>query len=137
MRHIGPYPEIGGVFAKLGPWTSERNVPKRGALAIFYDDPNVVEASKLRSDACVVVPEDYSLDAEGISLIDMPAGKFAVGKYVGPYSGLPGAWGDFMGEWFPSSGLEIGEGFCYEQYMNDPQTTEPAKLETLLFMPVR
>jgi len=137
MRHIGPYPGIGETFGKLGQWAAEHNVPCCGALAIFYDNPMTVEESKLRSDACFLVPDGYSLDEEGVSCFDFPGGKFAVTKYVGSYSGLPQAWGSFMSGWFANSGLEYGEGETYEQYENDPRTTEPEKLETLLFVPVK
>ena len=137
MRHTGPYPLIGDVFGRLAKWGGENSVPIQGALAIFYMDPNVHAPEELQSDACLIVPAGYSIESPNITMLDMPAQKCAVAKYVGPYTGLPTAWGEFMGEWFPKSGLQADPaGLSYEQYMNDMRTTPPDKLETWLFQSV-
>jgi AraC family transcriptional regulator len=138
MRHTGPYPEIGKVFDRIVQWATEHSVRVQGALAIFYSDPTSVPAEELQSDACVVVPSAYSTDVVGVTEFEIPEQTCAVGRYIGPYSGLPGAWGEFMSAWFPASGLEMDANHApYEVYTNDPRTTAPELLETLLHQPVK
>ncbi len=138
MRHTGPYPQIGPVFDKLMQTAGPLQIPIRGAIAIFYMDPGKHAAEELQSDACVVVPGDYTLEAEGLTIRNLPAQFCACAHYVGPYQGLPGAWNEFMGTWFPQSGYTAEEsGFSYEQYLNNPMDTPAEKLETNLFLPVK
>ena len=65
VRHLGPYNQIGRAFAELG----QRLGPAMGMLfaqggamiALYHDAPESVAPDELRSDAGVVVPEDFAL----------------------------------------------------------------------------
>ncbi len=41
-----------------------------------------------------------------------------------------------MGQWLPHSGEQLGQGDCYELYLNEPSNTPEEALETLLYVPL-
>jgi len=137
MRHVGPYPEIGAVFGRLAPWAGQHGVPFQEALAIFYDNPEVVPAAELRSDAGLVVSQDFQSDDPAVHFVEIPTATYAVATYMGHYSGLSGAWGEFIGKWIPQSGHELVDGLSFEVYMNDCTTTAPEELRTDLYVPIK
>ncbi len=141
IRHIGPYTGIGSAFEGLGPLVCKLNLNPVGAqrLGIFHDDPRVVPAAELRSDACVTLtgPEpDASLLEEGARLDKIPGGRYATVRHEGSYDGLPAAWGKFMSEGLPAAGLKPRAGVCFEVYRNDPNETAAEDLITELYEPV-
>jgi AraC family transcriptional regulator len=135
MRHIGPYMQIGATFGKLVDWAAMHGLDGHEMLAVYYDNPVIVPPADLRSDACVVVDDDYQISDESVSIVTIPAGSYAVATCVGPYTGLGESWGIFIGQWFPSSGHKMamcGEVTCFEKYVNDVRSTPPEQLITEL-----
>jgi len=57
VRHVGPYHTIGKAFGRLE-WAGPRGLlrfPETKVLAVYHDDPDAVEESKLTSSACITV----------------------------------------------------------------------------------
>lgn len=136
MRHIGPYFLIGATFGKLAAFAKQNGVPFDKSLAIYHDNPEDMPADQLRSDACLVVPEGYSLESDEVTVFDIPANKYAVATYIGAYDGLGEAWAQFMGKWFPASGQKMGSGVCFELYLDDCSQAPKEQLRTELYEPV-
>lgn len=135
-RHLGPYPQIGRAFEEL--FSRLTDVPVVGPpIAIFYDDPHDVPESDLRSDAAAPVPADFEASPEGLHIVDMPPGKYAVHLHRGSYEGLPGAWKEFESGALPAAGITPREGLCFERYLNDCSQVPPAELLTEIWVPVR
>lgn len=65
MPHRGEYTAINGAFERLGAWAGPRGLfgPSTRMFGIYYDDPETVPASELRSDACLTVPEGTSVNS--------------------------------------------------------------------------
>lgn len=137
MAHKGAYNTIGQTFCQLWSWIQANNVPVRGCIGIWYDDPLITPVEELRSDAAVFVPEDFVCDDPAVHLVEIPAATYAVAIHKGPYDGLGTSWSQFIGQWLPASGYEIGPGICYELYVSDMSTTAPADLITELYEPVQ
>ncbi len=139
VRHIGPYNQIGSAFGELG----QRLGPAIGALAmqgaamiaLYHDDPESVAPDELRSDAAVVVPEDFPLPPR-VTEQRLPAGRYASTLHVGPYDQLGDVWLRFMGEWLPESGEHVAASPAVETYLNSPETTPKDDLRTLLSIPL-
>ncbi|WP_320170568.1 GyrI-like domain-containing protein [Maridesulfovibrio sp.] len=137
-EHTGPYNEIGAAWEKLCAWAGPAghfNATTR-FYGVFYDDPATVEPQKLRSEACITVGADVPASAD-INVRDFQGGKYAVAVHLGPYEKLVDSWSEFYGSWLPGSGMDMGQGPCMEQYMNDPMTTKPEHLVTLLLLPLK
>jgi effector-binding domain-containing protein len=65
----------------------------------------------------------------------IPGGKAAVAVHTGPYAQLGDTY-DRLTAFIKERGLKT-ESFCYEFYLNDPETTPPATLQTEIFFPLK
>ncbi len=124
VRHVGPYSQIGEAIERIFGWAGANGLirfPQTSALAVYHDDPEAVEASKLRSDACITVPEGTKADGD-VRTMRIPGGRFAVAHVEIDPSEYGAAWDRLVGEWMPENGLASDtERMCYEMYLNDPQ----------------
>ncbi|MCP4550213.1 MAG: AraC family transcriptional regulator [bacterium] len=139
LRHVGPYPEIGPAFGQLYQQALAQNpeLMKSEWLAIFHDDPENTAPEKLRSDACVVIPEGVELKCEdGYRMDTIEAGSYATTRHIGSYMNLGRTWQEFVGTWIPAQGQKVRNGYCFEIYINDCQTTPEEQLITDLYEPV-
>jgi AraC family transcriptional regulator len=46
----------------------------------------------------------------------LPGGRYAVLDFKGTAAEIGAAWGALMGQWLPSSGLQLDSRPCYEYY---------------------
>lgn len=138
MPHRGAYMKMSTAYEKLSGLLVARELisQTRELVGIFYDDPTEVPEADLRSHAAFVVHDDMPIEAP-IEEIILPAGKHAVLSYKGPYSGLKAAYGQFYGDWLPSSGEEPADRATFEIYYNSPMDTAPDDLLTDLVMPLK
>ncbi|WP_319758983.1 GyrI-like domain-containing protein [Maridesulfovibrio sp.] len=137
-EHVGPYEEVGNAWEILCKWAGPAGIFDETTkfYGVYYDDPNEISAEKLRSEACITVPSATNAPAE-IKFKDFPGGRYAVTTHLGPYEGLGKSWSQFYEEWLPTSEENHADAPCYEQYMNNPKTTKPEQLVTLLLMPLK
>ncbi|HYE76895.1 MAG TPA: GyrI-like domain-containing protein [bacterium] len=64
-----------------------------------------------------------------------PTGKYAAWTYTGPYEGLAAAWGAFV-DGVKGAGHRVADREWFEIYLDDPSTTPPESLRTVLHVPV-
>ena len=138
IRHKGPYLEVGVAFQKLISVFAARNLwqAARGMLAIYHDDPGVTKPQALRSDAGIIVTDDFEIP-DVLDDIAVPHGRMAVMRYKGPYAGLAAAYESLFRDWLPASGEEPRDAPCFEVYLNDPAKTAPDDLLTDICVPIR
>ena len=128
VRHIGPYKgddEIfENLFNKLMKWAGPRELlrfPETKVLAVYHDDPKITPENKLRTSACITVPEDTSVEGE-IGKMTVPGGKFAVARFeLTGSEEYEEAWNTVMGGWLPESGYQPDDRPCYELFQSDPK----------------
>lgn len=138
LRHVGPYTDIGPVIEKACGIAGAKGLfgPDTQVLSLSYDDPNVTEEGKLRSDAGVTLA-DPSVDVGPLSKGEIAGGSYAVAIYKGPYEGLRGAYDWLFGTWLPASGYEADDRPCVDIYLNNPEENPPEAWLTEIRMPVR
>jgi AraC family transcriptional regulator len=139
VRHIGPYNRVGEAFGRLMRWAGPRGLlrfPETKSLAVYRDSPEVTEADKLRSDACITVPEGTKVDGE-VGLLRIPGGKFAVGRFEIAANEFGEAWNVLMGGWLPGSGWQPDDRMCYELYLNDHEQHPQKKFVIDICEPVK
>lgn len=145
LRHTGPYYLIGQTFGQLMGEGGRRGVPMNLTVALYYDDPGTTPEAELRSDACLLLAP--GVEVEGLvkidqpepgnpHLVEVPAGRYAVGTYMGSYEGIGQAWNEFIGQVIPQAGLTIAEGVCFEMYMNNCMVTPVEQLRTDIYVPI-
>jgi effector-binding domain-containing protein len=64
----------------------------------------------------------------------IPAGKAATCMHIGPYPEIASAYTD-LSTWITAQNLRPS-GVAYEFYLNDPEHTPPAELQTLILFPL-
>lgn len=138
LRHVGPYSDIGPVIARACGIAGAKGLigPQTRVLSLSYDDPNVTEEGKLRSDAGITL-SDPSADTGALSKGEIAGGSYATALYKGPYEGLRGAYDWLFGTWLPASGYEADDRPCVEIYLNNPAENPPDEWQTEIRMPVR
>ncbi len=137
-RHIGAYNKIGEAFDRVFKWAGPRSLirfPETKSLAVYHDSPEVTDASKLRSDACLTVPPGTKVDGD-IGTMKIPGGLFAVAHVEMDVTQFGEAWDKLM-EWMPTSGYQPDHRMCYEVYLNDPDTHPEKKWLVDICEPVR
>ncbi len=89
VRHVGPHNQIPTAFERIGQLLGAAGprLQREGSemIAIYWDDPDAVPVEELRSDAAVVVPENFSLPG-GLVEQRLKAGPYACTIHVGPTS---------------------------------------------------
>jgi AraC family transcriptional regulator len=144
LKRFGPYEGISETFDQLYGWVESQRVPVQRMIGVYWDNPEFVQASKLRSVACVEVPESYQItDRAGLRaglpllLEDIPGGEYATARHVGPYEQLGPAWEELTRQVEGQMGRRIREkDGAFEVYVNDPSETPPQHLITELYMPL-
>ena len=137
--HTGDYQQIGPTFERLMGTAGSLGLlgPDSTSIGIYYHDPDATPIDELRSHACVVVPQEFDQVPDGFEIVDLPAGEVAVGVHRGPYIELGQSYRWLFGEWLPSSGRVPADRPCYEIYADDPRTTKPEELRTLICIPLK
>ncbi|UCH51710.1 MAG: AraC family transcriptional regulator [Chloroflexota bacterium] len=143
IRHIGPYRGDHGLFDrlfnKLMAWAGPRGLlrfPETKVLTVYYDNPDITDESKLRTDACITVPEDTQAEGE-IGKSTIPAGKYAIAHFEITPDQYQDAWNAVYGGWLPESGYQPEDGPCYELYLNNPKEHPQGKHVVDICVPVK
>lgn len=143
VRHIGPYQGDGelfkALFGRLMAWAGPRGLvcpPETRFLTIYHDDPNITEASKLRTSVCISVPEDTQVSGE-VGKMAVPAGRYARLRFELLPTDYQAAWETVYGSWLPDSGYQPVDAPPYEQYLNDASKHPEGKAIVEICLPVK
>lgn len=128
VRHIGPYKGdsslFENLFQRLMKWAGPRdllNFPETKVMAVYHDDPKITDEDKLRTSACISIPEKTEVEGE-VGKMAIKAGKYAVAHFeIEDTTEYEKAWNLVYGAWLPDSGYQPADGPCYELYLNNPK----------------
>lgn len=122
IRKVGPYGKetCGQAFCELFQWAGPRGFAESGEIiGVYWDNPEVTEPEKCRSDACVTVPPGTETHG-AVSLQTIQGGPYAVCHFESAPEGFPKCWEDTF-EWLIESGHECDEKPCLEIYHNNAE----------------
>ena len=139
MRHVGPYGVDGGIgllWKSFERWIKARGLRRSGTqtIGIGHDAPRIVEADKLRYDACLVVDADFKAD-RFVNTADLPGGTYAVVPFEGTPPEISTAW-ERLFAWLPGSGYQPDERPCLELRHDLDPLTSTGRLRCELCLPV-
>ncbi|MGX9966868.1 AraC family transcriptional regulator [Roseomonas sp. F4] len=142
VTHRGAYNAIGTAFDRIKAWAAARGLvgPAPRFLGLYHDDPSSVAEKDLRAEAGIVVPEGVPEGvegSEGVTIRDLPANRFAVLLFKGPYAELERAYTWLYRDWLPSSGEEPADEPVREDYLNDCRGLPPSEWLTAVMLPLR
>lgn len=139
IRLTGEYGSLdySGTWGELWQFVKEHKLFTAGIehLAIYRNDPKVTEPSKLTSDLCLVVHKDANPQGK-VGVKELEGGKYAMFHYQGTYQNLDAVYDKIYADLLPSSGLKLRNEPVLEKYLNNPDSTEPEKLKTEIYVPV-
>ena len=117
---------------------NKKNLMGKEAMmfGIGHDNPNIIDADKLRFDACITW-DDKSVQPEGeVASKTIEGGKYAMFLHKGAYENLKETY-DAIGDWILKSGYEVRDLPMFEKYLNrDPRRTKPENLKTEIYVPL-
>ena len=143
VRHIGPYKGnsdlFDRMFTKLFKWAGARdllNFPETKTIAVYHDNPEVTDDSKLRTSMCISVAPETEVDGE-VGKMKIDGGKYALGHFELAVDEYEDAWKMIYGNWLPQSGYQPDDKPCFEMYLNDPQEHPENKCIVDICIPVK
>src|SRR5262249_8433800 len=132
VRHTGPFQGISAAFERVIAWSAQRGValPPARLVGLYYDDPEITPAERLRADVCV----ETSLTpgaAGGVVRRTLPGGRYAVALHVGPLPTITSTYLGLIGGWAPSTRYALADEPVMEVYLDPPGAlTSPDELQT-------
>ena len=118
-------------FARLIDYLESAGIDISGPPFAIYHDP-ASEGSDVEMCLPVAQPVPESGD---ITCREISVGNAASTVHTGPYEEIESAY-MALAEWVNENGYEP-TGETYEFYLNDPGTTSPEDLQTVIFMPLK
>jgi AraC family transcriptional regulator len=117
MRHTGPYGEPIGRFwlEQVAPWMAADGLMGNARYGISHDDPSITDPASCRYDACVEVTEEFKPSGRALTTT-LPGGRYAVMPFKGNTRQVAAAWRQLLGEWLPSSRMQLDNRPCFEFY---------------------
>lgn len=138
LEKFGPYNETDEAMDKLCAILGARGLmDKVGEIVcLYYEDPETTKPEDLRMHAGFELDESFPVEPP-LDELRLPAGRYAVMRHVGPFTGLPAAYTEFYGTWLPASGEEPAASPCFETYPGMTPDTPPEEIVTELWMPLK
>ncbi len=138
-RHIGSYKDIDNNFKGILKWAVARdlfNQDDSKVLTVYHDNPKITSNDRLRSSACITIPEGTEINGE-ICSMRIPGGKFAIACFEINKDQFEEAWDTICRDWLPDSGYAPDDRFCYEIYNNDQRLHPERKFIIDIYFPIK
>ena len=134
LRYTGDYDGCDAAWRRLDALSRATGLDAYAhqGIGLVYDDPEVTAAEHLRYDAALVmnrtdIPVGYPPELQHRTI---PAGRYAVARYEGPYDELLEVYVTLLGQWMPFRRVELFDEPVVEIYLNRPDEVPPEKLVT-------
>jgi AraC family transcriptional regulator len=142
IRHVGPFQENSALFERLlgriRAWAESRGLllPSARLLSVSHDLPEITDASRLRLDAAITVPEGTRTDGE-IGRQRLAGGSYAVSRVRIRPNQFVETWDALMGGWLPGSGYQPDDRPRFELYRNDPAADPDGMIDVEVCLAVK
>ncbi|MCQ7057998.1 DNA gyrase inhibitor SbmC [Escherichia coli] len=135
---VGPWEQtVKQGFEQLLMWVDSKNIAPLEWIAVYYDNPDVVPADKLRCDTVVSVPDSFVIpqNSEGVTLTELAGGEYAVAVARVENHDFATPWYQFFNLLLQDSTYQISARPCFEIYMNNG--TEDGYWDIEMYVPVQ
>ncbi len=122
---------LGQAYDAVMQQASQQGAQPAGAPFVAYYNMDMQDL-----DIAAGFPFAQKLAGQGkVQAGEIPGGPAATCLHVGPYDQVGGAY-EALQKWLQANGRET-TGIAYEFYLNDPQVTPPAQLQTQVVFPLK
>ncbi len=119
---VGPWDQtVPKGFEQLVMWVDGNHIHPLEWIAVYYDNPDLVPAEKLRCATAVCVPENFTIPAnsEGVKATEVAGGHYAVAQARVENYDFETPWRLFFNSLLEDSQYQIAPKPCFEIYLND------------------
>ena len=137
IRHVGPYEDVPDqLWQQLADWAKSKRLPDDLTfLGIAQDAPGLTAPERLRFDAGIVVPEEFSPEgAVGHQVLE--AAEFAVTTHVGHNRTFPEAYATIVRRIARLKSYRVGGLPCIEVYRTTRVDVNHEMNHTEIYIPV-
>eukprot|EP00968_Pinguiococcus_pyrenoidosus_P008938 scaffold672_cov268-Pinguiococcus_pyrenoidosus.AAC.7 len=138
-RLIGPYEGLGDTLLEVKAWAEAHQIPINAGdvISVTHDNPVWTRASKLRSDACVRLPDGVEVgeNEEGIVETSVAGGQHYTVIHRGNPSKLPDTY-KYLIHTAIRQGNTVG-GAPYQVYLNAGEVADEDDLQVEINLPVK
>lgn len=135
---VGPWEHtVKQGFEQLMTWVDRQRIVPVEWIAVYYDNPDVVPAEKLRCDTVVSVAENFILpdNSEGVIVTAIEGGEYATAVARVKDRDFAKPWERFFDVLEQDSAYQIASVPCFETYLNNGM--EDGYLDIEMYIPVQ
>ncbi|MER2170070.1 MAG: GyrI-like domain-containing protein [Psychrobacillus psychrodurans] len=141
VRRTGSYFEPQEHWGSLMHWANENGIfpPQQSFVGISMDNPNFVESSKCRHDACVTIPDGFDKKKHNnMQFKKLDGGQYALYEFYDSPEKLNLAYKYVFEQWLPLSRYDADSTrYNLEFNMNNPAEDPEGKSKVDLFVPIK
>lgn len=137
FHRVGPWEKtVHQGFEQLALWVKTHQLTATEWLAVYYDNPDEVQAEKLRCDTVIGVPEDFIIpeNSEGVMTTSIEAAQCAVAHARVDDNDFAKPWNLFFASLMADGNYSLTGKPCFEHYLNDG--SESGVWEVDMYIPV-
>ena len=140
LRHVGSHLETSVTWGKLLQWAVQHELfpPKQNFIGISLDNPEHVEPSAFRYDACVTLPAGFEkVNQTDVQFQTLPGGMYALYSFYDSIDQLAVAYQSIFEKWLPNSDYAADDRPCLEFSMNNPAEDPEGKAKVDLYVAIK
>jgi AraC family transcriptional regulator len=138
FKYQGPYDKVGGVFERMNALAGARGLFNANSrvIGIYYDDPDGYSTSEgPRAFAGLTYAQEEEPEPPFETCV-IPAGRFAVFHYQGPYANFEQCYQWIYTDWLRESPHSLRDAPGFADYLN-PMQIRPNLLKTNIHIPIQ
>ncbi len=137
LRNHGDYADLDQAYARLFAWLADRAAVEtvRGIWGMPHHDRRDTPVAECTFDCCLATPAALDPDDE-VTVTQLAGGRYASCRSTGSYELLDDVHDRLLREVLLVLELPLRDAPILHEYLNDPETTSEAQLETRVYLPV-
>ncbi|HFZ8992993.1 TPA: DNA gyrase inhibitor SbmC [Citrobacter freundii] len=117
---VGPWEQtVAQGFAQLKMWVKGNALEPREWIAVYYDNPDVVAAEKLRCDTVIAVAENFTVpeNSPGVIVTAIEGGQYAVATARVTDQDFAQPWKQFFNSLLQDNQYQMAARPCFELWL--------------------
>lgn len=137
LRNVGAYADLDKAYARLFAWLEHRGAfdTIQGIWGVPHHDRRDTPASECVFDCCLATSATLEPD-DTVTVTQLGGGRYARYMSTGSYSLLDDTHDRLLRDALPTQGLTLLDSPILHEFLNDPESTPEAQLETRIYVPV-